>query len=64
MKITELENKRQIRCLLSASQMKEEEVLLQPDKNGVVYDLLREAQRHLAAASSSPSVNIELRSVS
>lgn len=48
MRITELENKKQYKCMLLLNKMKEErEVTLHPDKNGTIQDLLDEARKHL-----------------
>lgn len=45
MRIDELENKRQFRCVWMNSNMKEEEIVLYPNKGGCVKDLLEEARK-------------------
>lgn len=48
MKITELENKKQFRCIFVNGKLKDEkELVLHPDKNGTVQSLLDEAQKQL-----------------
>jgi len=53
--IAELENKRQFKCTWVSQKGKEEkELVLHPNKTGVVQELLDEAQKqvHLSPASS------------
>ncbi|KAK2192630.1 hypothetical protein NP493_27g01010 [Ridgeia piscesae] len=47
MRINELENKRQFRCVWLDSQFKEEELVLYPNSNGCMEDLLKEARKHI-----------------
>lgn len=60
MKITELENRKQFKCVLLLNRMKEEkEVLLHPDKSGTVQDLLDEGRKHITELD--PSASNQLR---
>uniref|UniRef100_A0A2P2I3R0 Ubiquitin carboxyl-terminal hydrolase 7 n=1 Tax=Hirondellea gigas TaxID=1518452 RepID=A0A2P2I3R0_9CRUS len=52
-RISELENKRQIKCMLMTERNKEEqELVLYPNKNGTVADLLQEARKQIAVMAS------------
>lgn len=50
--IDELENKKQIKCIWIGKDLKEQkELILFPDKNGSVEDLLNEAKKHIELAA-------------
>ncbi|CAG0888119.1 unnamed protein product [Darwinula stevensoni] len=52
-KVSELENKRQVKCIWMSEDLKEEkELVLYPDKNGKVVDLLQEARKVLSLSEA------------
>lgn len=53
-KINELENKKQFKCIFVNSKLKEEkELVLYPNKNGTVANLLKEAEKHVEWGENS-----------
>lgn len=55
-RINELENKRQFKCMWLGERMKEEvELVLYPNKNGTVADLLQEVQKQVTLSENGAS---------
>lgn len=53
-RVNELENKKQIKCIYVGPKMKEEkELILYPNKNGTVADLLEEAKKQIEFSEGS-----------
>jgi ubiquitin carboxyl-terminal hydrolase 7 len=52
-KIHELENKKQFKCIWVNSKLKEEELQLYPNKSGTVFDLLEEAKKQIELSEDS-----------
>ncbi|GAB6025849.1 Ubiquitin carboxyl-terminal hydrolase 7 [Chamberlinius hualienensis] len=51
-RISELENKKQFKCTWVNGKLKEEDLVLYPNKNGCVSDLLEEAKKHVEISDS------------
>lgn len=52
--MNELENKRQLKCIYVGAYMKDEkELILYPNKNGTVADLLEEAKKQIEFSEDS-----------
>ncbi|KAK2160538.1 hypothetical protein LSH36_131g04007 [Paralvinella palmiformis] len=63
-RINELEDKRQFRCIWVNSKLKEEkEIVLYPDKSGVVQDLLNEAKKQVELCPETGSGQLRLLEV-
>ncbi|ELT89456.1 hypothetical protein CAPTEDRAFT_149911 [Capitella teleta] len=58
--INELENKRQFKCTWVNSRWREEELILYPNKNGMVADLLEEAKKQVELDAENGSGKLRL----